>query len=391
MSGTDQASFAIQEAYAETSETTWEVAWTGVLDASWPVDGAFRATHGFNSYFTLWEQYTWEDGACSWSTEYPWQVTVDGVTVIVTYDTCPGWEGYRGTVNGVDSGPVYSETWEQLGTTDADDDAWAADAGDCDDARPDVHPCADDTPYDGLDADCGGDSDFDADGDGHDAIAGGGDDCDDTDRARHPGATESCGGADQDCDGVVSQDCDEDGYVGAEYGGDDCDDADAQAWPGAPEDACGPDLDCDGDGDHDCDGDGFPAYVDCDDAASWVWPGAPEPAGSGDLDCDGETVAANPESDDERRCWPRAGSGPSAPARKFAVRPAVARHLRKPARSRKPSRPSDFATAPGIRRRPSASRRGACASTCTGSPTRPRWGSSRRRWTPSAAPPPYGS
>lgn len=50
-------------------------------------------------------------------------------------------------------------------------------AGDCDDGRDDVNPEAPETWYDGLDADCAGDSDFDADADGADRD----DDCNDTD------------------------------------------------------------------------------------------------------------------------------------------------------------------------------------------------------------------
>ena len=69
-------------------------------------------------------------------------------------------------------------TW----TGDADLDgvsAWL----DCDDSDPDTFPGAPDTWYDGVDADCSG-SDFDQDGDGVDAEAGGGADCDDLDPDR---------------------------------------------------------------------------------------------------------------------------------------------------------------------------------------------------------------
>jgi hypothetical protein len=66
-----------------------------------------------------------------------------------------------------------------------------ADATDCDDTDPDVYPGAVEVWYDGVDANCNGDSDYDADGDGVDAEGYGGTDCDDTD----PSITEDCGPA----------------------------------------------------------------------------------------------------------------------------------------------------------------------------------------------------
>lgn len=62
-----------------------------------------------------------------------------------------------------------------------------AQGGDCDDSDAAVHPGAEDPWYDGVDADCAGNSDYDADGDGEDAEAFGGPDCNDD----HPGVQEA--------------------------------------------------------------------------------------------------------------------------------------------------------------------------------------------------------
>jgi hypothetical protein len=157
---------------------------------------------------------------------------------------------------------------------------------DCDDAAAAVHPGATET-CDGVDEDCDGAVDdgvattnwyTDSDGDGYGnplsvtttcaTVAGAvtrDDDCDDTDAAIHPGATETCDGVDEDCDTVADDgvptatwylDHDGDGYgdassstatCGAPFGyvldDTDCDDDDATLFPEASG-VCPDGLDC---------------------------------------------------------------------------------------------------------------------------------------------------
>lgn len=114
----------------------------------------------------------------------------------------------------------------------------------------------------------------DADKDGYSAPA----DCDDTDKARHPGQAEVCtGGVDDDCDGLT-------------------DAADPSCAPGAP--TC---SDADGDGYARCDGLCAPGALpcgDCDDTDALAHPGGKEGAKVGltcsdgrDNDCDGAVDA----------------------------------------------------------------------------------------------------
>ncbi|RMD83171.1 MAG: hypothetical protein D6815_07295, partial [Candidatus Dadabacteria bacterium] len=103
----------------------------------------------------------------------------------------------------------------------------------------------------------------DDDGDGY-VVAPCGSDCDDQDPAVHPGVPEVCGnGTDDECDGLA--DCDDpdcqaqidtdgDGYLGGTCGSD-CNDTDPAVHPGATEV-------CDNAQDDDCDG-----LADCNDAA----------------------------------------------------------------------------------------------------------------------------
>ena len=121
-------------------------------------------------------------------------------------------------------------------------------AADCDDTHADIHPGATEIWYDGIDSDCDGDSDYDADGDRQDSIDFDGTDCDDTDSAVYAGAPDTWyDGIDSDCAGNSDYDADLDGYNAIGHDGSDCNDDDDTTHPGAAE-VCmdGIDDDCDG-------------------------------------------------------------------------------------------------------------------------------------------------
>lgn len=169
-------------------------------------------------------------------------------------------------------------------------------------------------------------ADPDRDDDGERSRECGGDDCDDDDARRYPGAAEVCDAenVDEDCDPTTFGylDADEDGAIdaaccnvdpeGARRCGTDCDDARAGTNPAVPEACDDLDNDCDGVVDEmvvsvlyrDADGDGFgtaattragcmssdgwaTTSTDCNDDDATVSPGQLERCNAQDDDCDG--------------------------------------------------------------------------------------------------------
>jgi large repetitive protein len=105
---------------------------------------------------------------------------------------------------------------------DCTDSGEHAVSNDCDDTNAAIHPGATEVVADGIDQDCtGGDAcyqDLDRDGYGATTVIASTDldcddtgesslatDCDDSDSSKHPGAAEVCNEADDDCDGAVDE------------------------------------------------------------------------------------------------------------------------------------------------------------------------------------------
>ncbi|MEY3210130.1 MAG: hypothetical protein RIT28_611, partial [Pseudomonadota bacterium] len=137
---------------------------------------------------------------------------------------CDGNDGDRDGDNYVDAEYTASCTdWATINPGKEDGDCWdditdsdpdySAINGNPKLSQADVHPDAEDIPYDAVDAACDGDTyEFDADQDGFDSDAEPqrdgvrGDDCHDDVASAYPGATEECDteDIDHDCDGNLN-------------------------------------------------------------------------------------------------------------------------------------------------------------------------------------------
>ncbi len=190
-------------------------------------------------------------GACRVTVE----VCVDGSSPTCT-PLPAGTEICEGTVDEDCDGAVDEGCSCDVGV-DGDFDGYN-ECVDCDDTNGGVFPGQGEI-CDGLDQDCDGavDEDFDSDGDTYstcstDPLQR---DCDDTLATVNPGATEDCGpdemgnGIDDDCNGRIDDTCrpcsdtDTDGDGFTECMGD-CDETDPAANPGATEICDGKDTDC---------------------------------------------------------------------------------------------------------------------------------------------------
>jgi hypothetical protein len=182
-----------------------------------------------------------------------------------------------------DAGESWYRDEDGDGYGDPDDEVFSciappgtlAQAGDCNDGDAAAYPGAVEVWYDGVDNDCDGGSDYDADGDGADRDTDGGTDCDDSDPAIVPGATEVWyDGVDSDCDGSSDYDADLDGFDGTDWAGEDCADDDADVFPGSHA------LETPGDGvDTDCDGLDACSDLSCDGRPDLIFPGYEGPDG----------------------------------------------------------------------------------------------------------------
>ncbi len=117
-------------------------------------------------------------------------------------DDCDGQVDEEGGLDGElwyadQDGDGYGPTGTGEPLCDPPDDA-VDQGGDCDDDDPARNPGQAEIWYDGVDSDCDGADDYDADQDGYDVSL----DCDDLDASLSPGVDEICGdGLDNDCDG----------------------------------------------------------------------------------------------------------------------------------------------------------------------------------------------
>jgi hypothetical protein len=281
------------------------VEWSGELQAGWPTDSSFRSSSSWtDTGYVDFTDGSWDGPTCSWNEYtlvneidgYTWALAFDVASILVYEEYSDCFHNYRihATVNGVEYGAVDRSDWS-YNANDVDRDGYCGSVDDCDDTDPAIYPCATETAFDGIDSNCMGE--LDRDGDGEMSYAEGGTDCFDSDASINSAAAEiPYDGIDNDCDGRDLDDVDGDGERSTATTGRDCDDTDPTVYPGADEVPYdGIDQDCSGSDLNDLDEDGYIAVAaggdDCEDEMRRINPGMTDNPYDGiDQDCSGSDL-----------------------------------------------------------------------------------------------------